>query len=92
VRARGAGELWFIENGGQEIAKLAMRAALRVCPRVTEAAPEAEADSKRLDWLEAEVEREQRNTAYAALYRRNIPITREAIDAARSPAAPPEGR
>ena len=42
-------------------------------------------DKERLDWLECEAYLEQRGKIKnGALYRRNIPITRSAIDAARS--------
>lgn len=50
------------------------------------------ADTARLDWMEGEPEREQNDPKYRSVFRRNIPITREVIDAARSasPPAPPE--
>ena len=37
-------------------------------------------DSQRLDWLEAEMDREHNTSGYRSLFRRNVPITREAID------------
>lgn len=37
-------------------------------------------DTKRLDWLEKEMEREHDTTGYRSLFRMNMPITRAAID------------
>lgn len=42
-------------------------------------------DAQRLDWLEGEAAREQQAVGFAeSLFRKNVPITRAAIDAART--------
>jgi hypothetical protein len=41
------------------------------------------ADSERLDWLEHEPETEMHQPSYVGLFRLNLPVTRERIDAAR---------
>jgi hypothetical protein len=51
---------------------------------------EAREDSKRMDYLEGEMAYEQRCIEHgqlipSSLFRRNVPITRAAIDAARKP-------
>lgn len=51
---------------------------------------EAQKDSARLDWLEAEMRYEQIHDGYRSLFRRNYPITRTAIDAAMSAPAEPQ--
>jgi len=53
-------------------------------------AAEAREDSKRMDYLEGEMAYEQRCIEHgqlipSSLFRRNVPITRAAIDAARKP-------
>jgi hypothetical protein len=50
--------------------------ALVACAKASE-------DSERLDWLECEIERENLRPNARSLFRRNMPITRAAIDAAR---------
>lgn len=51
---------------------------------------EAREDTARMDWLEHEKDREERHFKCLALFRRNSPITRAAIDAARKAAGDAE--
>jgi len=58
------------------------------CVTLGEKLAEAREDSARLDWLEGEMAYEQRCIEHgqlipSSLFRRNVPITRAAIDAAR---------
>jgi hypothetical protein len=59
-------------------------------PDLEAALAEAEEDSKRMDYLEGEMAYERRCIEHgqlipSSLFRRNVPITRAAIDAARKP-------